>query len=272
MSRHRVQVEPIPYWLDVERLLGPGDWEFDDALLGLRASAWLERDLAADLQARLRNIGLGGRLLRTQVSPPLKRRHDRAARTRDARRRRDTTPGFTHDGTRTDEEGRYSLTPEALALQIGRRYRDRSVVDAGCGVGGNAIGFARAGCQVLAIEQSAERLQMARHNARLYGVDDAIRFVHGDALAIVPEQGADVLFVDPPWGVDWNRSQTGARDLPLLADLLRFFRGSERYERLVAKVPPSFDPTSVEAATPSAVFGEAAGDRRRVKFVLIETR
>jgi trimethylguanosine synthase len=42
-----------------------------------------------------------------------------------------------------DEEGWYSVTPEAIATQIAERCRCDVVLDAFCGVGGNAIAFAR---------------------------------------------------------------------------------------------------------------------------------
>ncbi|TNY19061.1 hypothetical protein DMC30DRAFT_398707 [Rhodotorula diobovata] len=41
-----------------------------------------------------------------------------------------------------DREGWYSVTPENVAAQIAERCRSGVVVDAFCGVGGNAIQFA----------------------------------------------------------------------------------------------------------------------------------
>jgi len=253
-----------------ERLLGPGEWEVAPVDGGLSAVGTLAMEAAADLAARLRGVGLGGRPLGVEVTPKLKRGAVRAARTADARRRRDTTPGFTRPGARTDPEGKVSLTPEALALEIGQRWRGQRVIDAGCGVGGNTIGFARAGCAVTAIEQDPHRLALARHNARIYGVEERIRFLNGDARRVVPTLEADMLFVDPPWGVDWDRSHTAVADLPLLEDILEVFHGSGRFGYLVAKVPPSFDPDIIAGAVARAVFGEAPGDYRRVKFVLLE--
>lgn len=258
----RVVVRGVPPWVPVERLLGPQRWaEVDGARV-----AELDRDDAADLQARLRGVGLGGAPIEVEVHPPPKRTAVREARLRDARRRRETTPGFTRPGARTDEEGRWSLTPEALALAMGRRVAGRSVVDATCGVGGNTIGFARAGCDVVAIEPDATRLVMARHNAALYGVADRIRFVAGRAEDHLPGLSADLLFVDPPWGPEWDRARTTAADLPLWG-LLEPLRGPFRETWL--KAPPSFDPSDTPGATPEAWFGEAAGDRQRVKFVLL---
>lgn len=48
-----------------------------------------------------------------------------------------------HEGCLLDEEGWYSVTPERIANQIAERCRCDTVVDAFCGVGGNAIAFAQ---------------------------------------------------------------------------------------------------------------------------------
>jgi trimethylguanosine synthase len=52
----------------------------------------------------------------------------------------------TPPGCLLDEEGWYSVTPERLADQIAERCRCDTIVDAFCGVGGNAIAFAKT-CQ-----------------------------------------------------------------------------------------------------------------------------
>lgn len=48
-----------------------------------------------------------------------------------------------NEGCLLDEEGWYSVTPERIALQIAERCRCDTIVDAFCGVGGNAIAFAQ---------------------------------------------------------------------------------------------------------------------------------
>ena len=47
------------------------------------------------------------------------------------------------EGCLLDEEGWYSVTPERVADQIAERCRCDTVLDAFCGVGGNAIAFAK---------------------------------------------------------------------------------------------------------------------------------
>jgi predicted RNA methylase len=169
---------------------------------------------------------------------------------------------------RLDEEGRRSLTPEALATWLGQQARQagiRTVVDAFAGAGGNAIGFARAGCEVHAIELHEGRAADAVHHTRLYGVSDRVRIEQGDAVQLVGSQRADLLFCDPPWG-DLDRRVCSLADLPLLAELLDAVP-DDAYAHLWCKLPPSFDPASLPGFVPTAVFGRASGDRQRVKFV-----
>ncbi|KAJ1966132.1 Trimethylguanosine synthase [Dipsacomyces acuminosporus] len=116
-------------------------------------------------------------------------------------------------GIQIDEEGWYSVTPEAIAdstaERIAQLYNDKQaekgygrlcVVDAFCGVGGNAIKFAEWCEHVIAIDIDPVRLEMARNNARVYGVDDRIEFILGDFYHLAPQIKADAVFLSPPWG------------------------------------------------------------------------
>lgn len=234
---------------------------------------------AADLVARLRGLGFGGQALTVEVNPPLSRTEIREARTVDARRRWSTSPGFTRkeaslgpDGP--DAEARWSLTPEALALSIGRLAPARArVVDGTCGAGGNTIGFARAGASVHALDLDAGRLGLAAHNVRVYRVAERCRLERADLRQRLPELTGDLLFLDPPWGADWNRVRTTLDELPLLGELLPKAR---HFPELWLKLPPSFDPASLppdwELRDVRALFGVGEGDRQRVKLLLLRAR
>ncbi len=266
---HRVTVDNLPAWLNIPQLLGPGAWELTTRDGWVRAEAELPRPQAADLGARLRNLGIGGRKLRVACIPKLPRGAVRAARTQDARRRRQTSVGFSRSGVRLDEQGRFSLTPEQLALALGKRANGVHVVDAGCGAGGNSIGFARAGCRVTAIEADPKRAADARHNTRCYDVDQAVEVLTGEVEALLPtistDPQRDILFVDPPWGRGYNRERVALTDFPLLATCLA---ARHQFAEIWAKLPPSTDVHACEAAV-EAVFGHAPGDARRVKFLLL---
>lgn len=110
------------------------------------------------------------------------------------------------DGCLIDTVGWYSVTPELIARHIASRVPvGATVLDGFCGVGGNAIAFALRGCKVIAVELDKERLKLAVNNARVYGVEKNIKFIHGDYFKVVEklvrkETQVDVVFLSPPWG------------------------------------------------------------------------
>ena len=260
-------VKNLPTWMDALRLLGDGEWLSD------AENAWhatLRSDAAADVEARLRGLGFGGLKIEVIAAPPLSREWVREARAIDAKRRRSTTPATTKRGIWLDDEARFSWTPEPLAELVAHDVKGLTVVDAGCGAGSNAIAFATAGARVIAIELNEGRLKHAMNNAKSYGVHREIEFRAGDAVAAI-EQGlrADMIFVDPPWGREWNHIETKADEFALLRIAEKALKNGQ-FRALRAKLPPSFDPTTLEGARAQAVFGTADGDFRRVKFVLVD--
>ncbi|KAK3090023.1 hypothetical protein FSP39_008599 [Pinctada imbricata] len=104
------------------------------------------------------------------------------------------------EGIKLDREGWFSVTPEKIAEHIADRCRCDVVVDAFCGVGGNAIQFAFSCERVIAVDIDPVKVELAKHNASVYGVDDRIEFIVGDYLKVAPHLKADVVFLSPPWG------------------------------------------------------------------------
>lgn len=121
------------------------------------------------------------------------------------------------DGVWLDEEGWYSVTPEKIAQHIATKCHDMlvqqqkstsgnkngfTVIDAFCGVGGNAIQFASMFEKVIAIDIDPVRLRCAKHNAEIYGVADKIEFVLGNYIELAKNGAlkADLVFMSPPWG------------------------------------------------------------------------
>lgn len=107
------------------------------------------------------------------------------------------------EGIMLDYESWFSVTPEIIAKHIARQMACHTIVDACCGAGGNAIQFALICQRVIAIEIDPIRIQIARHNAKIYGVDHLIEFICGDAFKVLPslkEGSIDAVFLSPPWG------------------------------------------------------------------------
>ncbi|XP_031377357.1 trimethylguanosine synthase-like [Punica granatum] len=103
-------------------------------------------------------------------------------------------------GIRMDEEGWYSVTPEEIAIRHAEKCRGRTVIDCFAGVGGNAIQFARMCYYVVAIDIDPQKVALALHNAKIYGVEDCIDFISGDFFQLAPSLKADIVYISPPWG------------------------------------------------------------------------
>ena len=104
------------------------------------------------------------------------------------------------EGIKMDKEGWFSVTPERIAEHIAERCCCDLLIDAFCGVGGNAIQFAFTCERVIAIDIDPLKIALARHNATVYGVADRIEFIVGDYMKLMPHLKADVVFLSPPWG------------------------------------------------------------------------
>ena len=60
--------------------------------------------------------------------------------------------------------------------------------------------FAMTCDRVIAVDIDRNKIDMARNNARVYGVESKIEFIAGDFFKVVPHLVADAMFLSPPWG------------------------------------------------------------------------
>jgi len=166
------------------------------------------------------------------------------------------------EGIRHDDEGLLSATPEALALRIAEGLSGR-VLDGTCGIGAISIALARTPSvrEVVACDLSAGRVEMARHNARIYGVASRIRFLVGDVGVLLPRERFDAVVLDPPWGGrDYDKDRVTLRALGLdLLPLVLAYRGPLRI-----KLPRSF----AKDELPGFSYEELADERGVVKMLL----
>jgi 2-polyprenyl-3-methyl-5-hydroxy-6-metoxy-1,4-benzoquinol methylase len=79
------------------------------------------------------------------------------------------------------ERRKYFVEPHIPAFADFPRWKDRRVLEVGCGLGTDTINFARAGAVVTAVDLSEESLELARKRAHTFGVEDRVRFVAADA-------------------------------------------------------------------------------------------
>ena len=77
------------------------------------------------------------------------------------------------------------------------KWRGKKVLEIGCGIGTDTINFARHGASVTAIDLTEKSLELARSRARVFGLEDRIRFVQANAEELtlsVPLESYDLVY------------------------------------------------------------------------------
>src|SRR5467141_4430923 len=95
------------------------------------------------------------------------------------------------------ERRKYIVEPHIPRFAEFPRWRDKRVLEIGCGIGTDTMNFARNAASVTAVDLSEKSLEMARKRAEVYGLADRIRFYHGSAEQMeqgVPPQTFDLIY------------------------------------------------------------------------------
>jgi SAM-dependent methyltransferase len=127
-------------------------------------------------------------------------------------------------------------TSEAVARHRAARFAPfATVADLGCGVGGDAIALAAAGCEVVAVESDELRLRMAEANLAAHDLGG--RFVLGDARTVeLPP--VDAAFADPGRRPGGRRTLSVHECEPPVRELVaRFPRGFPLGVKIAPGVP-----------------------------------
>lgn len=98
---------------------------------------------------------------------------------------------FTPDAL---EQATRSRVADHRAARLAAAIPDGSVIDLGCGIGGDLLAFARAGLVAAGIDQDPVRVAMARANLAALGLPGAVQV--GDATT-VDVSGFGAAFADP---------------------------------------------------------------------------
>jgi SAM-dependent methyltransferase len=114
------------------------------------------------------------------------------------------------------------FTPEGLeqasAEPVARRHAARQppggrLADLCCGIGGDLIALA-AGREVLAVDRDPATLELAMHNAGVYGAADGVTAWNGD-VRDCDLAGVDAVFIDPARRGSGRRLRPGLSEPPL---------------------------------------------------------
>lgn len=95
------------------------------------------------------------------------------------------------------EARKYFVEPHIPGFANFSLWKGKKVLEIGCGIGTDTINFARHGAQVTAVDLTENSLQVARQRAKVFGLDDQIRFIQANAEHLsdsVPVQQFDLIY------------------------------------------------------------------------------
>ncbi|MET8142911.1 class I SAM-dependent methyltransferase [Sphaerisporangium sp. NPDC005288] len=157
---------------------------------------------------------------------------------------------FGHDAARMyfTPDGLEQATRAEVAAHRARRFAAGArVADACCGVGGDLIALARAGCEVDAVDLDPLTVEVARANVLALDLGDRVTVRAADAAEVDPA-AYDVLFADPA------RRSTGRRVFdpmgyspPWPAVLAMVARARAACLKVAPGIPYEFIPQGAEA-------------------------
>lgn len=95
------------------------------------------------------------------------------------------------------EQRKYFVEPHIPAFAEFPNWKDKCVLEIGCGIGTDTINFVRAGAQVTAVDLSGESLKLAQMRAKVFGLQDRITFYQGNSEQLsqfVPVEPYDLVY------------------------------------------------------------------------------
>lgn len=95
------------------------------------------------------------------------------------------------------ERRKYSEEPHIPKFAEFEKWQGKKVLEIGCGIGTDTINFAKAGAQVTAMDISENSLEIAKQRAKVYGLENKIKFYCGNAeelSKVIPIEPYDLIY------------------------------------------------------------------------------
>jgi len=128
-------------------------------------------------------------------------------------------------------------TPDIVAEYRASRLQCNVIADIGCSTGFQSFAFAKICKKVYAVEFDSRKLEYAKKNAEILGINN-IEFIHGDALddtVIWKLKSAEIIFCDPE-RLPEESERSLERIRPNTTELLR------KYSKITDKICLEFPP------------------------------
>lgn len=111
--------------------------------------------------------------------------------------RHSTQPVGTKEYFDEVEKRKYFVEPHIPGFAQFERWQGKKVLEVGCGIGTDAINFARANAMVTAVDLSDGSLKLAKQRAKIFGLEDKICFYQANAEELssrVPVEPYDLVY------------------------------------------------------------------------------
>src|SRR5437879_3054237 len=93
------------------------------------------------------------------------------------------------------EQRKYAVEPHIPGFAEFAKWRGKRVLEIGCGIGTDAVNFARAGADYTAIEYSEKSLELTRQRFAVYGLHGTFYLGDAQQLAwVLPKQTFDLVY------------------------------------------------------------------------------
>ena len=115
-----------------------------------------------------------------------------------------------------DEDAYYMSCPEVVANYLAELLKSyKTAVELCSAIGITVCALAKHMDKVYGVEIDSKRIEMAKNNAKLYGVSDKVEFIQGDVLDtnLLKNIKASVAVLDPDWNVDKNTPKIHSNSL-----------------------------------------------------------
>ncbi len=144
----------------------------------------------------------------------------------------------------SDKDGIRFATPEPVAEYRAKRLQCKMIADISCGIGGQALYFAKYCDFVYAIEIDENKISYAKKNAELMGISN-IEFITGDALStdvIASLPALDVVFSDPA-RPPTEKERNIANLSPPIPEVMKAY--AEKTLNFAFEAPPQITPEKI---------------------------
>src|ERR1044071_444654 len=109
--------------------------------------------------------------------------------------RHSRAPGGTREYFDEVERREHAVEPHIPALAGFAKWRGKRVLEIGCGIGTDAVNFARAGADYTAIELSEASLALARQRFNIFGLTGSFYHANADRLtSLIERPGFDLVY------------------------------------------------------------------------------